>query len=178
MLQLRTVVWDRKDAVRTTGLVHIATRRRLGQEKGAEIREHGERYVTRSRRYTPRGGCSALETLVVYRVDFLRDVWAKVLHETLCSMSGMSFIRGWQPHRPLANTTHPDTVRIFARFGVQITALTPARVAVHDSHNHLTLEMLQVSERYTRRQSEQSCGWMAGQVRTPHFDQRVPSLQS
>ena len=130
------------------------------------------------RRQTSRCRGSTLEALIVDRVDVFLDVWAKVLHETLCSMSGMSFIRGWQPHRPLANTTHPDTVRIFARFGVQITALTPARVTVHDSHNHLTLEMLQVSERYTRRQSEQSCGWMAGQVRTPHFDQRVPSLHS
>ena len=91
-------------------------------------------------------------------------------------MSGMSFIRGWQPHRPLANTTHPDTVRIFARFGVQITALTPARVTVHDSHDHLALEVLQVQS-VTRVISPNGHvdEWQKP-VRTPHFDHRVPSL--
>ena len=42
MLQRRCVVWDRKDAVRTTGLVHIATRRRLGQETDTESKEVGK----------------------------------------------------------------------------------------------------------------------------------------
>jgi len=108
-------------AVRTTRPVHIATRRRLGKKT---IRRDDARDDARyggtgqgsgcSGRYAARGGCSALEAVVVHRVHVLLEVRTKVFYA--CSVP--------------------------AALAVLQTALTFARVAVHDGGHHMALEVL------------------------------------